>query len=86
MRCYTGAMGLYIRQDNQRSDLQQRLAEELKEKARKKAELENQPERPDGVKDSTYMRDFTGSSRLLWLWIVVAVVVLGVIFAAIWIG
>lgn len=66
--------------------MQERLAEELKEKARKRAELENQPERPDGVKDSTYMRDFTGSSRLLWLWIVVALVVLGAIFAVILIG
>lgn len=79
-------MALYIRQDDKRSELQQRLAAELKEKAKKKAELENQPARPDGVKDSTYMKDFTGSSRLLWLWVLVAVVVLGGIFAVILIG
>lgn len=78
-------MGLYIRQDDKRSELQERLAAELQEKARKKAELENQP-RPDGVKDSTYMRDFTGSSKLLWVWIVIAIATVGVIFTVIFLG
>ena len=78
-------MGLYIRQDDKRSELQERLAAELQEKAKKRAELENQP-RPDGVKDSTYMRDFTGSSRLLWVWLVIAVIVIVMIFALIFFG
>ena len=35
-------MALFLRQDDDRSELQQRLSAELQEKARKKAEIENQ--------------------------------------------
>lgn len=66
-------MALFLRQDDKRTELQQRVAAELQEKAKRKAELENQP-RPDGVTDSNYMRDYTGSSRYLWLWVTIALV------------
>ncbi|HEX7484210.1 MAG TPA: hypothetical protein VF281_03595 [Candidatus Saccharimonadales bacterium] len=62
-------MGLFIRQDDNRSELQRRLAAELNEKARKRAELENQP-LPDGVDDSTFVKDTTGTSKYAWVWIV----------------
>ena len=66
-------MALFLRQDDDRSELQQRLSAELQEKARKKAEIENQP-RPDGVEDSNYMKDFAGPSRYLWVWVTLAVI------------
>lgn len=77
-------MAMYLRQNDKRSDFQKRLADDLKEKAKQKA-LED-VELPDGVKDSAYIRDYTGPSRLLWLWVLLAVVVLGVIFWVIFLG
>jgi hypothetical protein len=78
---YNEAMGLYIRQDDNRSELQRRIAAELTEKARKKAELENQPQR-DGITDSAYIKDTQTTSRFAWIWIllIVGAVVATVIF------
>lgn len=66
-------MGLFIRQDDSRSELQRRLAAELTEKARKRAELEDKPAR-DGVKDSAYVKDTQGTSKYAWVWILLIVV------------
>lgn len=72
-------MALFMRQDDNRSELQQRLQSELQEKNKKKLELENQP-RPDGVTDQNYMRDFSGPSKHLWVWLVLGgAVIAGVI-------
>ncbi|HEV7952194.1 MAG TPA: hypothetical protein VGO98_02365 [Candidatus Saccharimonadales bacterium] len=65
-------MGLFIRQDDTRSELQRRLAAELTEKARKRAEIENTP--PDGVDDSAYIKDTQGTSKHAWIWILLVVV------------
>lgn len=66
---YNKGMGLFIRQDDNRSELQRRVAAELSEKARKRAELENQPQ-PDGVNDSAYVKDTQGTSKYAWIWII----------------
>jgi hypothetical protein len=65
-------MGLFIRQDDNRSELQRRLAAELNEKARKRAEIEDQP-LPDGVSDSAYIRDTQSTTKFAWLWILLIV-------------
>lgn len=71
-------MGLYIRQDDRRSELQERVAAELQEKARKRAQQDN--ERPDGVSDSQYIKGTTGTTRYAWVWIVIiAAIVIGVV-------
>lgn len=75
-------MGLFIRQDDNRSELQRRLAAELNEKARKRAELENQP-LPDGVTDSAYVKDTQATSKYAWIWILL--IVLGVVATIIFI-
>lgn len=74
-------MGLFIRQEDNRSELQRRLAAELTEKAKKRAELEKQPMR-DGVTDSTYIKDTksTGKFAGLWILLILAAVVGMVIF------
>ncbi|MEO7904983.1 MAG: hypothetical protein ABIR91_04275 [Candidatus Saccharimonadales bacterium] len=79
-------MALFLRQDDNRSEMQKRLAAELQDKAKKKHELENQPERPDGVKDARYMDDFAEPSRYLWVWLVLAVATIGTIIAFIALG
>ena len=64
-------MALFIRQSEDRSKLQERLAAELQEKARAKA----QTEAPDGVTDSNYLKDTKETTSLAWVWIVIIVFV-----------
>ena len=74
-------MALFIRQSEDRSKLQERLAAELNEKAKARA-LEN--ERPDGVDDSRYLEGTKQTTSLAWVWIAIIVfVALAVIFFAI---
>lgn len=69
-------MALFVRQDENRSELQQRLATELQDRARKKAE---EAELPDGVTDSQYIKGTKETTSLLWVWVVVAVLAIGVV-------
>ncbi|HET8884501.1 MAG TPA: hypothetical protein VFM68_03445 [Candidatus Saccharimonadales bacterium] len=72
-------MGLFIRQDDNRSELQRRLTAELTEKAKKKRELDNKP-LPDGVKDSTFINDTQATGKFAWLWILlIALAIVAVI-------
>lgn len=71
-------MALFVRQDQERSELQQRLAAELREKAKARAESDNQTS--DGVEDSNYLKDTKHTTSLAWVWIVIILVAL---FAAI---
>jgi uncharacterized protein HemX len=69
-------MALFVRQDENRSELQQRLATELQDRARKKAE---EAELPDGVTDSQYIKGTKETTSLLWVWMVIAVLAIGVV-------
>lgn len=71
-------MGLYINQKNTRSELQERLAAELREKAKKRAELEDR-ERPDGVTDSAYLKNTKSTTSLAWVWALIGVCSVGLI-------
>ena len=72
-------MGIIVRQDDHRSELQKRVATQLAEKAKKKADPKG--DLPDGVEDSAYIKGTTGTSSWAWVWIVIAVVAVG---AAVW--
>jgi len=67
-------MALFIKQNDTRSQLQERLAAELQERSKQNAA---KSELPDGVTDSNYMKDMKKSSSLLWLWLLIAVVAIG---------
>lgn len=69
-------MALFIRQDENRSKLQQKLVAELQDKAKQQSQLGDDP---DGVEDTEYIKDTQQTSRYAWLWIVVAIVALGVL-------
>ncbi|MDB5160248.1 MAG: hypothetical protein JWO99_511 [Candidatus Saccharibacteria bacterium] len=69
-------MALFVRQDENRSELQQRLATELQDRARKKAE---EAELPDGVTDSQYIKGTKETTSLLWVWMVIAVLAIGAV-------
>jgi len=69
-------MALFVRQDENRSELQQRLAAELQERAKQR---EISDDYPDGVKDSAYMKDTKQTTSLAWLWILIIIVAIGLI-------
>jgi len=67
-------MALFVRQDENRSELQQRLATELQDRARKKAE---EADLPDGVTDSQFIKNTSQhSGTLIAVWIAVGVLII----------
>jgi hypothetical protein len=68
-------MALFIRQNDNRSQLQERLAAELQERAKQNA---SKADLPDGVTDSDYMKDTKQTTNLVWLWILIALALIGV--------
>lgn len=69
-------MGQYVRQDQRKSDYQERLDKELKDRLRNKAA---EADRPDGVDDSAYVRDLKPTTTLAWVWAVIALVFIGIL-------
>lgn len=70
-------MGLYLQQNSERSELQQRIAAELNEKAKKKANVD--ASKPDGVTDSAYLEKTKTTTSLAWVWALIAVVAIGIL-------
>lgn len=64
-------MALFIQKNDDRSELQRRLAAELSEKAKAKAKLEAQPN--DGVEDSAYIEGTKQTTSLAWIWIAIVI-------------
>jgi hypothetical protein len=71
-------MALFVNQENTRSKLQERLAAELSEKAKKRAQDEA-ADLPDGVTDSNYLKDTKQTTSLAWVWAIVGVLAIGVV-------
>jgi type VI protein secretion system component VasF len=72
-------MALFIRQSEERSKLQERLAAELQERAKQRAALND---RPDGVSDSQYLKGTKHTTSLAWVWILIA---LAAVVIVIWV-
>ena len=71
-------MALFVNQENTRTKLQQRIAADLADKAKKKA-LDGDPERPDGVEDAAYLKDTKQTTSLAWIWALIGVIFIGII-------
>ena len=71
-------MALFVNQENTRTKLQQRIAADLADKAKKKA-IEGEPKRPDGVEDAAYLKDTKQTTGLAWIWALIGLVFVGVI-------
>lgn len=69
-------MGLYLRQQETRSELQEKLAAELQERAKQKAQPFDQP---DGVTDSAYLKGTKQTTSLAWAWVLIALAAIGVV-------
>lgn len=65
-------MGIIVKRDENRTELQKRIAAELTEKAKKKNR--ETVDLPDGVEDSEYIKDTKHTTSLAWFWILVVVV------------
>ncbi len=71
-------MALFIRQDDNRSEFQNRLAKELQDRAKEKSKT---VDRPDGVDDSQYIKGTKTTTSLAWVWMLIIVVAIGI---AVW--
>ncbi len=67
-------MGIIVNQEDNRTELQKRIAAELTDKDKKRKA--RQDELPDGVEDSAYIENTTGTSHYAWIWIVVIAVII----------
>lgn len=70
-------MALFVNQKDDRSELQKRIAAELQEKAKQKAQ--GTTDRPDGVSDSQYLKDTKTTTSLAWVWVLIGVATVGVV-------
>ena len=68
-------MALFIKLDEQRTELQKTLATELQDRAKKRAELADMP---DGVDDSRYIEGTKKTTSLAWIWIALVVIAIGI--------
>lgn len=68
-------MALFIKQNDNRSQLQERLAVELQERAKQKAA---KADLPDGVTDSQFIKGTKQTTSLAWLWILLILIAIGV--------
>jgi len=71
-------MSLYVKQSESRSQLQEKLAKDLQERAKEKAKSFDQP---DGVTDSAYLKGTKQTSSLAWIWVLIVLAIIGI---AIW--
>jgi len=69
-------MSLYLKQSDTRSDLQDRLAKELQERAKKRA---IETEQPDGVTDSAYLKGTKSTSSLAWVWVLIGCAIIALV-------
>ncbi len=68
-------MSLHLKQNENRSELQQRLDAELRAKAAARSKQES--EHPDGVDDSAYIKGTKQTTSLAWAWVVILLLVIG---------
>ncbi len=64
-------MGIILKQTENRSELQKRIALDLSEKAKNKKP--DPADMVDGVEDSAFVKGTKGTTSLAWLWILIVV-------------
>lgn len=62
-------MGIIQNQQESRSELQQRIAAELRAKAEQKSKIENKPN--DAVEDSAYVEGYKRTTTLAPVWLLI---------------
>lgn len=64
-------MGLFVNQQDRRSELQERIAAELREKA--KASSLREDAALDGVEDVRYLEGTKQTTTLAWAWVLILI-------------
>jgi hypothetical protein len=64
-------MAIIVNRDENRTELQKRIAKELTDKAKKKKA--EPADMPDGVEDSAYVKDTKETTGWAWLWVLLAI-------------
>jgi len=75
-------MGRYYEQNENRSQLQQKIAADLRAKAASRAKDEGEENpydvRRDGIEDSAYIKGTKQTTTLAWAWLVIFFMAIGV--------
>jgi hypothetical protein len=69
-------MALFVNQNDQRTELQKKIAAELQAKVIDRSRL---ADRPDGVDDSQYIEGMKKTTNLAWAWAIIIIAILGII-------
>lgn len=69
-------MALFVNQNDQRTELQKKIAAELQAKVIDRSRL---ADRPDGVDDSRYIEGMKKTTSLAWAWAIIIIAILGII-------
>lgn len=75
-------MALFVNNQGQRSELQERLVAELREKAERNGAQVEEKEY-DAVEDSRYAKDYKQTTSLAWVWALIGLAIAGIIIATI---
>ena len=70
-------MALYVKQSETRTQLQEKIAADLKERAKKQSSANDLP---DGVDDAAYVKNLQKTGKKAWLWIAAIVTAFVVLF------
>lgn len=69
-------MGLYVKQDQGKTELQQRLDAELRAKAAAKLKQEQSPEQ--SIDDAEYLKNTKKTTSLAWAWLLIFLATVGI--------
>lgn len=69
-------MGLYTKQEVERTELQKRVAEELQDKAKRSKQLADEP---DLVEDAAYLKGTKKTTSLAWVWTLILIAIVALI-------
>ncbi len=67
-----------MNQQDNRTELQKRIAAELSDKAKKKNNPSKQ-DMPDGVDDSAYIEGTKQTTSLAWAWLLIVIAAVGIL-------
>lgn len=70
-------MALFIRQNEERSKLQERLAAELQERAKRNSNQTG--DAFDAEKDSAYLNGTKTTTSLAWAWVLILIAAVGIV-------
>lgn len=76
---YYEAMGLYVRQDEKRTELQEKIAADLRAKAAEKSKADIEGPQYDGERDADIVNDTHKSSPLLAVWLALGAATVAVV-------